>query len=116
VNDHVAYFLINNVINGYSNEGVGSETAGRYPGFEFPRGSRKGLLFTDGIMWGGFYRSTLKVGGTCFNSTSFQAGSLFHGGYEDEDAVDFASPKEYVWCEEIEPFQCRENVPRPAPE
>ena len=75
-NDQYSPFLINNVLNFYYNNGGGSLNPFTHnSGFEFPKGSGKTILFSDGIMWGGFHKGELKVGGSWY-SYGLQAGRI----------------------------------------
>jgi hypothetical protein len=81
LNNSSAFFLINNVVNAYSNTGVGS-TIPNYgnAGFEFPKGSGVGILYTDGIMWEGKQHDSIKAGGTYFSRSSLQPGRILVPG------------------------------------
>jgi FlgD Ig-like domain len=86
-NGHYAPFLINNVFNYYYNNGEESYNPfTSNSGFEFPKGSEKTAVFSDGIMWGGFQRGELKVGGSYYGP-GLQAGRITVSGTSIADPV-----------------------------
>jgi hypothetical protein len=79
-NDVYDYFLINNLLNPYSNNGDGSInpiTGGS--GLEYPKGSNKTAIFEDGLVWGGYSKGSLKVGGSVYRH-ALQAGNILIPG------------------------------------
>ncbi|MFI5253733.1 MAG: T9SS type A sorting domain-containing protein [Bacteroidota bacterium] len=80
-NDTYAPICINNIFNYYGNNGDGSFNpfSTDDEGFEFPKGTYGDVQFEDGIVWGGFQQSILKVGGSTYNH-GLQAGKILISG------------------------------------
>ena len=86
--DFYTAFLINNVFNYYANNGDGSFNphSTDAEGFEFPKGTGKHMIYEDGVVWGGFHKGVLKVGGSTYNH-GLQAGQILTPGTATTDPV-----------------------------
>lgn len=83
------WFTINNIFNWYNNNGRGSyNKITSNSGFEYPKGGGIQCIFEDGVVWGGFSKGVLKVGGSTYNQ-GLQAGAIRTPGgpSESERAV-----------------------------
>jgi hypothetical protein len=80
-NDAYAVMLINNVLNFYSNNGVGSLNPLSQDGesFGFPKGGGHTVIFDEELIWGGFVNNKFNVGGTGYGRL-LQAGKIITPG------------------------------------
>lgn len=81
-NDSYAVMLINNILNFYSNNGVGSHNNNDFAegeGFEYPKGSGHTVVFDEELIWGGFVNGKFNVGGTGYGRL-LQAGKIITPG------------------------------------
>jgi len=75
-NDHWDFININNCLMWMSNNGrMAHNPLSDGSGFEWPAGSAKYVIFTDGIVWGGRVQGELRVGGATYNA-GLQAGNI----------------------------------------
>ncbi len=92
-NDYFATFLINSLFNYYSNNGYGSQNpVTSNSALEFPRGSGRLLVYTEGLLWGGKHSGSVKVGGSSYRS-GLQAGRLLTSG--NPPGYDDPTPAKY---------------------
>jgi len=89
-NDIYSWFTINKILNWYGNNGNSSYnvTTGN-GGLEYPKGSGRTAVFTDGVVWGGFHkgRTLPKVGGSVYRY-GLQAGVITAYGGPTDSAWD----------------------------
>jgi hypothetical protein len=82
-NDYYAVMLINNIVNFYANNGVGTlnpiSLAGDGESFEFPKGSGHTVIYDEQLIWGGFVNNKFNVGGTGYDR-HLQAGKIITPG------------------------------------
>jgi hypothetical protein len=108
-NDVYRPFLINSIMNWYSNCGDGSYNPNTLQsGFEYPKGSGKFCTFEDGVVWGGFHkgRSTAKVGGSTY-WRGLQAGVILTPGGPTENETPVADNPD---PEKYRPYTVRPDV------
>ncbi len=70
-NDKSSVALINSIYASFFNNGDG--------GSEYPNGSGKSTIYEDGLVWGGYSKGSLKVGGSTY-SHGLQAGRILISG------------------------------------
>lgn len=75
-NDHWDFISVNNCLMWMSNNGrMSHNPLSSGSGFEWPTGSAKYAIFTDGIIWGGRVQGSTRVGGATYNP-GLQAGNI----------------------------------------
>jgi hypothetical protein len=75
-NDHWDFISVNNCLMWMSNNGrMSHNPLSSGSGFEWPNGSAKYAIFTDGIIWGGRVQGSIRVGGATYNP-GLQAGNI----------------------------------------
>jgi len=95
-------FLINNIFNYYGNNGEGSHNifSSTGEGLEYPKGSGKTTVYDEGILWGGFHKSTdtPMVGGSTYLH-GLQGGKILTAGTPTSDPVadDASLPKYRIY-------------------
>ncbi len=83
-NDHWDFISVNNCLMWMSNNGRMSHNVGSgSSGFEWPTGSAKYAIFTDGIIWGGRFSGEIRVGGATYNP-GMQAGNIKPDGTQSD--------------------------------
>lgn len=63
-----AKFNINNISTWVSNNGIMDGGNSSSIGLEFPKGTRRSLVFMSGFLWGGKINNEIKVGGSTYNA------------------------------------------------
>lgn len=79
-NDQWDFISVNNCLMWLSNNGrMAHNPLSDGSGFEWPNGSAKYAIFTDGIIWGGRVQGEIRVGGATYNA-GLQAGHILPDG------------------------------------
>ncbi|MFZ1730801.1 MAG: T9SS type A sorting domain-containing protein [Bacteroidota bacterium] len=79
-NDQWDFISVNNCLMWLSNNGrMSHNPLSDGSGFEWPNGSAKYAIFTDGIIWGGLVDGVVQVGGATYNA-GLQAGPILGNG------------------------------------
>ncbi|HOJ05347.1 MAG TPA: T9SS type A sorting domain-containing protein [Bacteroidota bacterium] len=93
VNDQWDFISVNNCLMWMSNNGrMAHNPLSDGSGFEYPTGSAKYVVFTDGIIWGGRVQGEIRVGGATYNA-GLQAGQIRGDG----TASDPGDPKSRLY-------------------
>ncbi|MBR9979056.1 MAG: hypothetical protein KFH87_13305 [Bacteroidetes bacterium] len=91
--DQWDFISINNCLMWLSNNGRMAHNPGTSAsGFEWPTGSAKYVIFTDGIVWGGLVEGEVRVGGATYNA-GLQAGPILADG----TASDPSDPRNRIY-------------------
>ncbi len=87
-NDIWDFISINNILMYMSNNGrMAYNSKSEGSGLEWPQGSAKYVIFTDGIMWGGKVQGEPRTGGATY-VPGLQAGTILPDGTADEPSDD----------------------------
>lgn len=83
---YYTFFDINNISTFIYNNGGTDFNLNRDSGFEYPKASRKALVFTSGLIWGAKVNGEVLVGGSTFNQGLVGGKVLADGTAEDFNA------------------------------
>lgn len=81
------FFDINNISTFIYNNGGTDFNLNRGSGFEYPKGSRKALVYTSGLIWGAKVNDEVRVGGSTYNQGLVGGKILPNGTAEDFNAA-----------------------------
>ncbi len=83
-NDQWDFISVNNCLMWLSNNGrMAHNPLSDGSGFEWPNGSAKYVIFTDGIVWGGVVQGDIRVGGATYNA-GLAAGPISPDGTQSD--------------------------------
>ena len=103
---HHTYFTINNIFSQYANtmEGAVDLTSGQAPGFEWPKGSGKAVIYEDGFVYAGYYRGKNSSGQDV--ARKFVNGSWYYSGMTEGAITQYGTgtePANAAWQNPSDP-------------